>query len=182
MKRLIILNITLITLELQLQVKTFKTFKTKSIILNMERMKRIMILGVTQILLGCFIGFIPPPAVIHFRSIVTAHIEFCVNGILLTVLGILTQYMDLNPFLFFILEITSYLGTYCNGAAFLVSAFTGFGTKLAPTINEKFPFPQGIEGGYSTLMTNILMICGVNMVISLFLALIGLYQYKPKKN
>lgn len=140
-----------------------------------------MIIGLLQVLLGCFVGFIPPPAVLHFRSIVTAHIEFCVNGILLAVLGILTQFMELGSFSFAVMELTAYIGTFCNGGAFLISAFTGFGSNLAPTINEKFPFPNGIEGGYSTAMTSCLMCCGVAMVVSLILAIIGLAQYKPKK-
>jgi hypothetical protein len=77
-------------------------------------LKRIAMLGVAQVLLGCFVGFIPPTAVLHFRSIVTAHIEFCINGILLAVLGILTQYMDLSPGMLFLPEINAYLGTFCG--------------------------------------------------------------------
>jgi hypothetical protein len=145
----------------------------------MDRMKRITMLGVAQVLLGCFVGFIPPTAVLHFRSIVTAHIEFCINGILLAVLGILTQYMDLSPGMLFLLEINAYLGTFCNGGAFFVSAFTGFGSKLGVTSNEKFPPPNGTEGGYSDLMTGILMVCGVTIIISLVISLIGLYGYVP---
>ncbi len=139
-------------------------------------------IGLFQVLLGCVIGFIPPPAVLHFRSIVTAHIEFCVNGILLAVLGILTQWMQLSWFWFFLLEITAYLGTFCNGGAFLISAFTGFGTKLAPTVNEKFPFPNGTEGGYSELMTKVLLVCGVTVITSLILSLIGLYHFDFARN
>jgi hypothetical protein len=140
-----------------------------------------MIIGLAQVLLGCAVGLIPPPAVLHFRSIVTAHIEFCVNGILLAVLGILTQYMELGPTAFAIMEITAYLGTFCNGGAFLIAAFTGFGTKLAPTIIEKFPFPNGVETGYSTTITNCLLVCAVTVITSLVLAIIGLAQFKPKK-
>lgn len=146
----------------------------------MQRTKRIMIIGVLQVLLGCFVGFIPPPAVLHFRSIVTAHIEFCINGTLLAVLGILAQYMKLSPAMFAVMELTAYLGTFCNGGAFLISAFTGFGTKLAPTVIEKFPFPNGIEGGYSDLMTGCLMVCGVTIITSLILAIVGLVAYEDK--
>ncbi len=149
--------------------------------MSFARTKRIIIIGVLQVLLGCIVGFIPPPAVLHFRSIVTAHIEFCVNGTLLAVLGILTQYMKLSSTSFTILELTSYTGTFCNGGAFLISAFTGFGTKLAPTVNEKFPFPNGVEGGYSDLMTNCLIVCGVTVIISLIFAIIGLANYEPTK-
>ncbi len=137
-------------------------------------MKRMLILGVFQVLLGCIIGLIPPPAVIHFRSIVTAHIEFCVNGILLALLGVLTQYMHLSSGALFIMEITAYLGTFCNGGAFVIAGFTGYGTKLAPTVHEKFPFPNGNEGGYSELITNCLLVCAVTVITSLSLAIVGL--------
>lgn len=43
---------------------------------------RAVLLGVAQVLFGCIIGFIPPTAVPHFRTIVAAHIEFCMNGLL----------------------------------------------------------------------------------------------------
>ncbi len=33
-------------------------------------------------LLGCLVGFVPPTAVVHYRSIVTAHLEFVSNGVL----------------------------------------------------------------------------------------------------
>ena len=146
----------------------------------MDRTKRIMVVGVFQVLLGCIVGLIPPPAVLYFRAIVTAHIEFCVNGTLLAVLGILTQYMSLSSGLFAVLELTAYLGTFCNGGAFLISGFTGFGTKLGPTINEKFPAPNGIEGGYSEAITNCLLVCAVTVIISLILSIIGLIAYNPK--
>ncbi len=147
----------------------------------MGHMKRMMIMGVFQVLIGCLVGFIPPPAVMHFRSIVAAHIGFCVNGTLLAVLGILTQYMSLSSTMFLILEFMANLGTFCNGSAFFISAFTGFGTKLAPITNEKFPFPNGIEGGYSDAMTACLMVCGVTIVTSLIISLIGLSAYDDRK-
>lgn len=147
---------------------------------KMDRTKRIMVIGVFQVLLGCVCGLIPPPAVLHFRAMVTAHIEFCVNGTLLAVLGILTQYMTLSSPLFALLELTAYLGTFCNGGAFVISAFTGFGTKLGPTVNEKFPPPNGTEGGYSETITNTLLVCAVTVIISLVLSMIGLMAYNPK--
>ena len=142
-------------------------------------MKRIIMMGVLQVLIGCIVGLIPPPAVVHFRSIVTAHIEFCFNGILLALMGLLTQYMALGSVSFFILEVTAYFGTFLNGSAFFISAFTGFGTKLSPTINEKFPFPNGIEGGYSDLMTTCLMTSGVTVITCLVISLVGLARYTP---
>ena len=47
-----------------------------------------LLLGVIQVTFGCFVGFIPPTAVLWFRGIVMAHIEFTANGVLLVVLGL----------------------------------------------------------------------------------------------
>ena len=142
-------------------------------------LRRMIFLGVVQILLGCIVGLIPPPAVLHFRSIVTSHIEFCVNGILLALLGLITNYMTLSDTMLVIMEISAYLGTFLNGTAFFVSALTGFGSPLAPNVHEKTPFPNGIEGGYSDLMTGMLMTCALFVILSLIIALIGLAYYKP---
>ena len=141
-------------------------------------LKRMILLGVLQVLLGCIVGLIPPPAVLHFRSIVTSHIEFCVNGMLLTLLGLITNYMTLSDTMMVIMEISAYLGTFLNGTAFFVSAFTGFGSPLAPNIHEKSPFPKGTEGGYSDLMTGMLMTCAVFVICSLIIASIGLMHHK----
>lgn len=141
---------------------------------GLSRLLRITSVGVFQVLMGCVVGLIPPPVTKHFRSIVTAHIEFTANGTLLAVLGLLTPYMKLSNNMFNVLEATAYLGTFLNGGAFFISAFTGFGTKLAPCLHEKFPFPKGTEGGYSTAMTGILQVCAVNIITALSLATYGL--------
>jgi hypothetical protein len=78
-------------------------------------------------------------------------------------------------------EVFAALGTFSNGGAFIISAFTGYGTKLGTTINEKFPPPKGIEGVYSDAITNILMVCAVTMIAACVVALIGLVRFKVPK-
>jgi hypothetical protein len=143
--------------------------------------QRLLILGLFQVLVGCIVGFIPPPAVLHFRAVVTAHIEFCVNGTLLAVIGLCVPRMNLSNFMLWLMQATAVVGTFTNGGAFVISAFTGFGTKLGPTINEKFPPPKGIEGGYSDAITGILMVCGVCMLVCLSIAVVGLVRYRAPK-
>lgn len=58
--------------------------------INFPTLKRFLILSILQVLLGIIIA---PPAVVHFRSIVTAQIKLCVNVISLALLGVLTQYL-----------------------------------------------------------------------------------------
>jgi hypothetical protein len=147
----------------------------------MDTQQRLLTLGVAQVLMGCITGIIPPPAVLHYRAIVTAHIEFCVNGTLLAVIGLLIPRMKLSTTMFRLLEVLAVLGTFTNGGAFILSAFTGYGTKLGTTINEKFPPPKGIEGGYSDAITNILMVCAVTMIAACVVALIGLVRFKVPK-
>eukprot|EP01031_Cornospumella_fuschlensis_P035779 gene35779-43397_t len=148
----------------------------------MNRTVRMIVVGVLQVLVGCLVGLIPPPAVMHFRSVVTAHIEFTANGTLLAVLGLITPYMRLSGPLFTLYELLAYLGTWSNGGAFVVAAFTGSGTKLSPTISEKFPFPNGIEGGYSDFITSMLLFCAVTVISALALGLVGLFSYNEEKS
>lgn len=151
------------------------------------RQRRFLIGGIGQVLLGCLIGLIPPPMVPHFRSLVTSHIEFTANGMLLSILGIILPYLALSNMLLFVLEITAYLGTFCNGFAFVIAGFTGYGTPLAPTTHKQFPFPNGIEGPMSDIVTGCLFVCAVTIIVALSLTLIGLFggkvePQKPKSN
>ena len=145
------------------------------------RQKRMLVGGIGMVLLGCLIGFIPPPNVLHFRSIVTAHIEFTSNGMLLSIFALTLPYLNLGEFLLTIMEINSYLGTFFNGFAFIISAFTGYGTPLSPTVHKQFPFPNGIEGPWADAVTSSLMLCGVTIIIALTLVFIGLLAAPVEK-
>jgi hypothetical protein len=147
----------------------------------MDTQQRLLTLGMAQVLMGCITGMIPPSAVLHYRAIVTAHIEFCVNGTLLAVIGLLTPRMKLSSTMFRLMEVFAALGTFSNGGAFIISAFTGYGTKLSTITNEKFPPIKGTEGGYSDLITNILIMCTVTVIGACVIALIGLVRFKVPK-
>lgn len=135
-----------------------------------------LFLGVLQITVGCIVGFIPPTAVQWFRGIVMAHIEFTANGVLMIVLGLLLGEMALNAKALRVWFATLQIGTWTNGAAGVAAAFTGVSSKLMPTINEKFPPPGGAD---SALVTNLLMVCGVTILVALLLTLYGLLRSKP---
>jgi hypothetical protein len=78
------------------------------------------------------------------------------------------------------LEVNAYLGTFFNGFAFLISGFSGYGTPLAPTVHDKFPFPHGITGFYSDLVTGSLLLCALTVILALFLTFIGLITAKTE--
>jgi hypothetical protein len=132
-----------------------------------------LLLGVLQITVGCAVGLIPPPAVQWFRGIVMAHIEFTVNGILMIAIGFLVNEMRLNATAFKAWFAALQIGTWTNGAAGLAAAFMGSSTKLMPTINEKFPPPQGTE---NHVATGLLIACGVTILTALVLTLYGLVR------
>jgi hypothetical protein len=134
-----------------------------------------LILGVLQITVGCLVGFIPPSAVAWFRGIVMAHIEFTANGVLTIVLGLLVGELRLSPVGLNVWFATLQIGSWTNGGAGLIAAFIGKSSKLMPTITEKFPPPHP---GNSALVTNTLLICGVTILIALFLTLWGLIRSK----
>jgi hypothetical protein len=132
-----------------------------------------LILGVLQITVGCLVGFIPPPAVAWFRGVVMAHIEFTANGVFVIVLGFLVREMHLNSAALRVWFATLQTGTWTNGGAGLIAGFLGASSKLMPTINEKFPPPHGTD---SALVSNTLLVCGVTILVALFLTLYGLIR------
>ena len=134
-----------------------------------------LILGVLQILVGCTVGFIPPTAVQWFRGIVMAHIEFTANGGLMVVFGFLVMEMRLSATAFKVWFASLQIGTWLNGGAGVVAAFLGASSKLMPTLNEKFPPPNGTD---SALVSASLQLCGMTIMIALLLTLYGLLRAK----
>jgi hypothetical protein len=139
-----------------------------------ERLARwTLILGVTQVTVGCFVGFIPPTAVPWFRGIVMAHIEYTANGVLMIAFGFLVREMHLGPVGLWAWFASLQIGTWTNGTAGLVGALLGYSSVLMPTINEKFPAPNGLD---HPLVTGLLLVCGVTIVVALLLTLYGLWR------
>ncbi|MBI5503673.1 MAG: hypothetical protein HY899_02655 [Deltaproteobacteria bacterium] len=134
-----------------------------------------LLLGVVQITVGCAVGFIPPSAVEWFRGIVMAHIEFTANGVLMVVLGFLVTEMHLSPTALRVWFATLQVGTWTNGASGLAGAFLGSSSTLLPTLNEKFPPPHGAD---SAVVTNLLILCGVTVMVALLLTVFGLLRSK----
>ncbi|MEZ6071275.1 MAG: hypothetical protein R3C10_13645 [Pirellulales bacterium] len=136
-------------------------------------------LGVLQVTVGCAIGFIPPSAVAWFRGIVMAHIEFTANGVLMIAFGLLVNELCLSPLSLKLWFAMLQVGTWTNGAAGVVAAYSGASSKLMPTINEKFPPPEGVD---DSLATGLLMTCGVTIMVALLLTVCGLARSKPPIN
>lgn len=143
-----------------------------------SQQKRMLIFGIGMVLFGCIIGLVPPPMVQHFRSLVTSHIEFTSNGMLLCIIAFCMPFLNYGSGMKKFIELNAYLGTFFNGFAFLISAVTGFGTALAPTVHEKFPFPHGITGFYSEVVTGCLLLCAVTIILALALTFFGLIMAK----
>jgi hypothetical protein len=134
-----------------------------------------LLLGVLQITVGCAVGFIPPSAVHWFRGIVMAHIEFTANGVLMVVLGLLVREMGLKPTPLKVWFAALQIGTWTNGAAGLAGAFIGSSSTLMPTLNEKFPPPNGVD---SAVVTGLLQVCGITIMLALLLTMYGLLRGK----
>jgi hypothetical protein len=137
-----------------------------------------LILGVLQITVGCAVGFIPPSAVHWFRGIVMAHIEFTANGVLMVAFGFLTNELALGAGLLGTWFATLQIGTWTNGAAGVAGAFLGASSKLMPTLNEKFPPPNGTD---NPIVTGLLQLCGVTIMVALLLTLYGLFRSRAAK-
>lgn len=130
-----------------------------------------LILGVVQVTVGCLVGFIPPSAVPWFRGVVMSHIEYTANGVLMIAFGFLLKEMRLGSKGLWAWFASLQVGTWTNGTAGLVGALLGYSSLLMPTINEKFPAPRGLD---HPAVTGLLQLCGVTMMVALFLTLYGL--------
>ena len=137
----------------------------------------VLIIGVFQVLFGCLVGFIPPTSVHWFRGIVMAHIEFTSNGVLMTVLGLLTRELRMPRWALHLWFWTLLVGTWTNGSAGVAAALSGRSSALMTTMNSAFPPPGGIENGLSTWL---LMVCGVTIIAALVLTLIGLVRSRAE--
>ena len=136
-----------------------------------------LVLGVLQVTVGCVVGFTPPDAVEWFRGIVMAHLEFTANGVLMIVLGLLAHELHLNRAAWITWFTTLQIGTWTNGAAGVAAAILGASSPLTPTLNEKFPPPYGTA---SPVVTNLLLICGITVLIALVLTLYGLLRNRTE--
>jgi len=134
-----------------------------------------LLLAVLQITVGCMVGFIPPSAVVWFRGIVMAHIEFTANGVLMVAFAFLVKELRLNPTTLKAWFAALQIGTWTNGAAGLAAGFIGSSSNLMPTLNEKFPPPHGVD---SAVVTSLLQVCGVTMMVALLLTIYGLLRSK----
>ena len=132
-----------------------------------------LVLGVIQITVGCLVGFIPPSAVAWFRGIVMAHIEFTANGVLMVALGFLVKELHLSSTAWKVWFATLQIGTWTNGTAGVVAAVAGSTSQLMPTLSEKFPPPHGMD---NPVVTNLLLLCGVTVLVALALTIYGLLR------
>lgn len=132
-----------------------------------------LLLGVLQVMVGCLVGMTPPDAVPWFRGIVMAHIEFTINGILVVVLGLLLREMRLGRTALYTWFAALQLGSWTNGGAGVAAALLGQSSRFMPTINQKFPPPVAVD---HPLPSGLLMVCGVAILLALFLSLWGLWR------
>jgi len=107
-----------------------------------------------------------------------AHIEFTANGVLMIAFGFLVRELHLRRTALKIWFAALQLGTWTNGAAGVLAAFLGTSSKLMPTINEKFPPPNGVD---SPLVTGTLQVCGITILVALFITLYGLIRRPAKQ-
>lgn len=149
------------------------TTDIETLIANLKRWT--LLLGVLQITVGCMIGFIPPSAVAWYRGIVMAHIELTANGVLMVAFAFLVKELQLGPALVKLWFALLQIGTWTNGFAGVAAAYIGASTKLMPTINEKFPPPNGTD---NPIVTGSLKLCGVTIMAALLLTLYGLLRSK----
>lgn len=135
---------------------------------------RLIFVGILLFALGLFVGlFIPLMA--NPRMGLSAHLEGIMNGIFITVLGLIWNRIELSVKW---LSVTFWLiiyGTFANFVAVLLAAFTGAG-KMMPIAQgqEKGPVLEGI---ISFLLVSLALV----ILLACVLILVGLYRRLKQK-
>jgi hypothetical protein len=102
-----------------------------------------------------------------------SHIEYTANGVLMIAFGFLVNELRLERHALLIWFAMLQIGTWTNGTAGLVGAFIGYSSSLMPTLNEKFPAPNGLE---HPAVSGLLEVCGVTIIVALLLTIYGLVR------
>jgi hypothetical protein len=108
-----------------------------------------------------------------FRGIVSAHIEFTANGVLMIAFALIVNDLQLGPTALLAWFGLLQIGTWANGAAGLTAAFLGYSSRLMPSINKLFPPPRGPD---HIVVTGMLVVCGVTVMLCLALTIVGLVR------
>jgi hypothetical protein len=136
-----------------------------------------LFLGVLQVSIGCVVAFIPASAVPWYRGLLMAHLAYTANGVLMIVLGLLVREMRLGAGALRAWFAALQVGTWTNGTAGLVAAFAGASSKYLPSLNEKFPAPNGAD---HPVVGGLLVVCGLAMAVGLVLTLVGLARARVR--
>jgi hydroxylaminobenzene mutase len=142
--------------------------------LRVLQSKRLVFIGVLLFTLGLFVGlFIPLMA--NPRMGLSTHLEGIMNGIFITVLGLIWNRIELSGKWLSVSFWLIIYGTFTNFIAVLLAAITGAG-KMMPIANgqEKGPVLEAI---ISFLLVSLALV----MLAACVLILIGLYRHLKQK-
>eukprot|EP01102_Stenamoeba_stenopodia_P003799 TRINITY_DN13937_c0_g1_i1.p1 TRINITY_DN13937_c0_g1~~TRINITY_DN13937_c0_g1_i1.p1 ORF type:complete len:484 (+),score=68.81 TRINITY_DN13937_c0_g1_i1:30-1481(+) len=144
---------------------------------SMTSTSRLLVgLGAAQMLLGILVSNIPEQNWLIYRYCIAAHHEFCLNGLLLMMIGWFYPELQFkSAFTSRLFVLLANLGTWSNGSAFLFAGLlTGGVTELAPGVN--FQDEKHAEHQLGELATFILMfICGPTILIVLIWSSLSLF-------
>lgn len=142
--------------------------------LRVLQSKRLVFMGVLLFFLGLFVGlFIPLMA--NPRMGLSTHLEGIMNGVFMTVLGLVWHRIDLSEkWLSTAFWLTIY-GTFANFVAVLIAAITGAGKMM--------PIAKGQEKGpvLEAVISFLLVSLAVVMLVACVIILIGLYRNIKQK-
>eukprot|EP01091_Cochliopodium_minus_P017663 TRINITY_DN6976_c0_g1_i2.p1 TRINITY_DN6976_c0_g1~~TRINITY_DN6976_c0_g1_i2.p1 ORF type:complete len:160 (+),score=28.06 TRINITY_DN6976_c0_g1_i2:10-489(+) len=135
--------------------------------------------GLLMLFKGCLLAMAPPDMVVHYRSLITMHLEDTANGALLIIFGLITPLMGLGGFGRFLFLLAGQIGAWCNGAAFTLSAFTGAQTYLAPLAHSKKDGLLPLDHPYSILCSNLLFVTAISILLAFLIGIYGILVGPP---
>lgn len=143
-----------------------------------EQLRRwTLILGVTEVTVGCLVGLVPPTGVPWFRGLVMAHIEYTANGVLMVVLGLLLREMRLGRRALLTWFAALQLGSWLNGSSALLAAVLGRSSPFLSSANASAPPPGG---AMDPVVSGMLVVTALSILLALLFTVAGLWRSRTE--
>jgi len=142
-------------------------------------LKYSLLSGISQILVGCLLGG-PIADMPNPQMGKAGHHQMTTNGVFLMAIAFCFPYCKLSKFWLRIAFVTAQFGTWCNGLAYWILAFTNAPNPMF--LKSSNLAPEGENNIYTYMSIASLLFCGVNLLLNLTLLIWGILDYDITSN
>lgn len=139
-------------------------------------LKYSLLSGIFQVVVGCLLAIplanLPNPQV--------GHHQMTSNGVFLMAIAFCFPYCKLSKFWLNVAFVTAQFGTWCNGMAYWLLAFTNAPNPMF--LKSSNLVPEGENNIYTYIAMSSLYFCSVTLLLSLTLLMRGILAYDVNSN